>query len=118
LLKLLRKMLGAHMRPVTASAPALGTISSVPLSLATLAMAMATPECTVPTSTSTLSRLTSLLTLSVALAGVALVVDLDELDLAAAELAALLGHIAAESRSRWPCPARRRCRCRAASGPP
>jgi hypothetical protein len=62
-------MLGAHMGPVTASAPALGTMSTVPLSFAALAMAMATPECTVPTITSTLSRLMSLLTLSVALAG-------------------------------------------------
>jgi hypothetical protein len=59
----------AHIGPVTASAPALGTISSVPLSLAALAIAIATPECTVPTITSTLSRLISLLTLSVALAG-------------------------------------------------
>ena len=39
------------------------------MSFATLAIAIATPECTVPTSTSTLSRLISLLTLSVALAG-------------------------------------------------
>ncbi len=62
-------MLGAHMGPVTASAPALGTIIRVPLSLATLAIAIATPECTLPTSTSTLSRLISLLTLSVALEG-------------------------------------------------
>ena len=62
-------MFGAHIGPVTASAPALGTISSVPVSLATLAIAIATPECTVPTSTSTLSRLISLLTLSVALDG-------------------------------------------------
>jgi hypothetical protein len=38
-----------------------------------------------------LSRLISLLTLSVALAGSAFVVDLDVLDLAAAELSALLG---------------------------
>ena len=64
-----RKMLGAHSGPVIASAPALGTISSVLLSLATLAIAIATPECTVPIITSTLSRLTSLLALSEALAG-------------------------------------------------
>jgi len=44
-------------------------MSSVLLSLATLAMAIATPECTVPTSTSTWSRLTSLLALSEPLAG-------------------------------------------------
>ena len=62
-------MFCAHMGPVTASDPALGTMSTVPLSLAARAMAMATPLCTVPTSTSTLSRLISLLTLSVALAG-------------------------------------------------
>ena len=62
-------MLGAHSGPVMASAPAFGTISSVLLSLATLAMAIATPEWTVPTITSTLSRLTSLLALSAALDG-------------------------------------------------
>lgn len=67
--KEVRKMFGAHIGPVTASAPALGTISSVPLSLAALAIAIATPECTVPTTTSTWSRLISLLTLSVALDG-------------------------------------------------
>jgi hypothetical protein len=52
-----------------ASAPALGTISMVLLSLAARAIASATPECTVPTITSTWSRLISLLTLSVALLG-------------------------------------------------
>ena len=62
-------MFCAHIGPVTASAPALGTISRVFESRATLAIAIATPECTVPTTTSTLSRLISLLTLSVALAG-------------------------------------------------
>ena len=62
-------MCWAHIGPVTASAPALGTISIVPLSRATLAIAIATPECTLPTSTSTLSRLISLLVLSVALDG-------------------------------------------------
>ena len=62
-------MLGAHMGPVTACAPAFGTTSSVPVSLATLAIAIATPEWTVPTTTSTLSRLMSLLTLSAALDG-------------------------------------------------
>jgi hypothetical protein len=49
---------------------------------------------------------------------VGLVVDLDELDLAPAELAALLLPRAGESRSQWPRPARQRCRCRAASGRP
>ena len=62
-------MCGAHIAPVIASAPALGTISMVLLSLAARAIASATPECTVPTMTSTLSRLISLLTLSVALDG-------------------------------------------------
>jgi hypothetical protein len=65
----LLKMFCAHMGPVTATAPAFGMMRSVSLSLATLAIAMATPECTVPTSTSTLSRLMSLFTLSVAFAG-------------------------------------------------
>ncbi len=64
-----RKMLGAHSGPVMSSAPALGMISSVLLSRATLAIASATPECTVPTSTSTWSRLTSLLAFSGAFAG-------------------------------------------------
>ena len=62
-------MFGAHIGPVIASAPAFGMISSVLLSFAALAIASATPECTVPTSTSTLSRLISLLTLSVAFDG-------------------------------------------------
>ena len=62
-------MFDAHIGPVIASAPAFGTISKVPLSFAARAMASATPECTVPTSTSTWSRLMSLLTLSVAFDG-------------------------------------------------
>ena len=65
----LRTMFALHIGPVMASAPALGTISSVLLSLAALAIASATPECTVPTRTSTASRLISLLTFSVALDG-------------------------------------------------
>ena len=69
MVKLERKMLGAHMGPVMAAAPAFGTINKVPDSFAALAMAIATPLCTVPTITSTLSRLMSLLTLSVALDG-------------------------------------------------
>src|SRR5205823_4507191 len=64
-----RKMFGAHIGPVIASAPALGMIKSVLLSRAALAMASATPEWTVPTTTSTLSRLISLFTLSGAFAG-------------------------------------------------
>ena len=62
-------MLTPHIGPVIASAPPFGTISSVLLSFAALAIAVATPECTVPTSTSTLSRLISLFTLSVAFDG-------------------------------------------------
>src|SRR5574340_996149 len=54
-----RKMFGAHKEPVMSSAPAFGTISVVPVWRATLAIASATPECTVPTTTSTLSRRTS-----------------------------------------------------------
>ena len=46
-----------------------GTLLIVPVSFATFAIAIATPECTVPTITSTLSRLISLLTLSVAFDG-------------------------------------------------
>ena len=62
-------MFGAHIGPVTASAPAFGTIEQRVVSFAALAIAIATPECTVPTTTSTLSRLISLPTLSVAFAG-------------------------------------------------
>jgi hypothetical protein len=62
-----------------------------------LAIASATPECTVPTRTSTLSRLISLLTLSVPFGRLRLVVDLEVLDLAAAELAALLLHVELEA---------------------
>ena len=65
----MRKMFGAHIGPVMSSAPAFGMISSVLLSRATFAIASATPECTVPISTSTLSRLISLLALSGAFAG-------------------------------------------------
>ena len=62
-------MFGAHIAPVIASAPAFGMISSVFVSFAAFAIASATPEWTVPTSTSTWSRLISLLTLSVAFDG-------------------------------------------------
>ena len=62
-------MFAPHIGPVIASAPAFGITSSVLLSFAAFAIASATPECTVPTRTSTLSRLISLLTLSVAFAG-------------------------------------------------
>ncbi len=62
-------MFVAHIGPVTASAPPFGTISSVLLSFAAFAIASVTPEWTVPTMTSTLSRLISLLTLSVAFDG-------------------------------------------------
>ena len=90
-------MLAPHIGPVIASAPAFGMISSVLLSFAALAIASATPECTVPTSTSTLSRLISLLTLSVRLGRLGFVVDLEVLDLAPAELAALLLHVELEA---------------------
>ncbi len=62
-------MLGAQAGPVAASTPALGMISMVSLSVATLTIAMATPECTVPTKKSTLSRATSLLAFSAPFAG-------------------------------------------------
>ena len=65
----LRTIFAPHIGPVIASAPALGMMSSVFESFAAFAIASATPECTVPTSTSTLSRLISLPTLSVALDG-------------------------------------------------
>src|SRR5206468_539260 len=55
-----RKMFGAHMGPVISSAPAFGMIKSALLSRAAFAIAIATPECTVPTTTSTLSPLMGL----------------------------------------------------------
>jgi hypothetical protein len=64
-----RKMFGAHSGPVASSTPALGMISSVLLSRAAFTIAICTPEWTVPTMTSTLSRLMSLLTLSAPFAG-------------------------------------------------
>ena len=64
-----RNTFAAQSGPVISSAPALGMISRVLLSRATLDIARATPECTVPTSTSTWSRLMSLFALSGALAG-------------------------------------------------
>ncbi len=42
--KELRKMFSAHMGPKTATAPAFRMMSSVPLSFATFAIAIATPE--------------------------------------------------------------------------
>ncbi len=61
-------MFGAHSGPVISSAPAFGTINSVFVSRATRVIASATPECTVPTRTSTLSRLMSLFAFSGAFA--------------------------------------------------
>ena len=43
-----RQMFGAHSARVISFAPAFGTISSVLVSRATLAIAITTPECTVP----------------------------------------------------------------------
>ena len=80
----------AHSSRVTATLPALGTIVSVPLSDTTLWMPICTPEWTVPISTSTWSRLTRRSAFCGRVLGLGLVVELDELDLAAAELAALL----------------------------
>ena len=48
-----RNTFAAQSEPVRSSAPALGMISSVLVSRATFAIASATPEWTVPTSTST-----------------------------------------------------------------
>jgi len=64
-----RKILGAHSAPVAAPTPALGMISIVPVSRATLTIAISTPECTVPIRKSTFSRLTSLLAFSGAFEG-------------------------------------------------
>ena len=62
-------MFGAHNGPVATPTPALGMRCSVPDSRVTRIIAAATPECTVPITTSTLSRVTRRLTLSVALDG-------------------------------------------------
>ena len=64
-----RKTFAAHSGPVMSSAPAFGMMSSVLLSRANFDIASATPECTVPTMTSTLSRLMSLFAFSGAFAG-------------------------------------------------
>ena len=83
-------MFWAHIGPVTASAPAFGTISTVPLSFAALAIAIATPECTVPMMHVDVVALDQLVDVVGGLGRIGLVVDLDVFDLAAAELAALL----------------------------
>ena len=64
-----RKMFGAQAGPVASFAPAFGMMSSVLVSRATFTIAMATPECTVPTTTSTFSRPTRRFMLSVAASG-------------------------------------------------
>ena len=64
-----RKMCGAHIGPVASLTPALGMISGVLVSRATFTIAIATPECTVPTTRSTFSRPTRRFMLSVALSG-------------------------------------------------
>src|ERR1043166_2085532 len=69
LVKDVRQMFGAHIARVTSLAPAFGTTSIVLVSFATFAIAIATPECTVPTTTSTLSRPTRRFMLSVPFAG-------------------------------------------------
>ena len=68
-------MFGAHIGPVIASAPAFGMISSVLVSRATLAIASATPECTVPTSDVDLVALDQLVDVVGRLGGIGLVVD-------------------------------------------
>ena len=67
------------------------------VSRATFTIAMATPECTVPTTTSTFSRPTRRFMLSVAASGFELVIDLHERDRASAELAALLLDVETEA---------------------
>ena len=64
-----RKMFGAHSAPAAGARPALGMMCSTPDSLVTRIMPAATPECTVPSTRSTLSRVTRRLMLSVALDG-------------------------------------------------
>ena len=69
LLKLVRNTFGAHRPRVAAWTPALGIRLRTPVSRATFWMPICTPECTVPTMTSTLSRCTSLLAFSIPLDG-------------------------------------------------
>ena len=83
----------AHRLRVTATAPAFGTMQSVPDSVTALWIAICTPEWTVPISTSTLSRLIRRSAFCRPELRLGFVVELDELDLAAAELAALFGEI-------------------------
>ena len=85
-----RNTFAAHSGPVISSAPALGMIRRVLLSRATFDIASATPECTVPTSTSTWSRFDELVCVVGRLGGIRFVVDREVLDLPPAELAALL----------------------------
>ena len=83
-------MFGAHSNPVASLAPALGMINSVPLSRATFTIAVATPECTVPITTSTFSRADQPIHIGGGGLDLRLVVELHEEHVAAAELAALL----------------------------
>ena len=69
LVKLVRNTLGAHSARVAACTPALGMMLSTPESRATRWMPICTPECTVPISTSTLSRCTSFCAFSTPLEG-------------------------------------------------
>ena len=91
MVKEVRNTFLAHRSRVTATLPALGTMVSVPLSDTTLWMPICTPECTVPISTSTLVALDEAVGVLRRVLGLGLVVELDDLDLAPAELAALLG---------------------------
>ena len=90
-------MFGAHIGPVTASAPAFGTISSVPLSFATLAIAIADARVHGADDDVDVVALDQLVDVVGGLGRVGLVVDLEVLDLAAAELAALLLNVQPEA---------------------
>ena len=69
LVKEVRKMFLAHRLRVSWVAPAFGMMVGMPSSRAILLMASATPECTVPMSTSAFSPCTSLVASAVAFGG-------------------------------------------------
>ena len=84
-------MLGAHCGPVMGVGAGVGHDQQRAAVLGRAgAIASATPECTVPTMNVDVVALDQLVDVVGGLAGVALVVDLEVLDRAPAELAALL----------------------------
>ena len=86
----MRKIFGAHSAPVAASSPALGMISSVPVSFAIFTMPICTPLVHGADQHVDLVALHQLVGVLRRLGRLGFVVDREVLDLAAAELAAAL----------------------------